>query len=163
MSVTLIVEIIGLILGGGGLIGFAVGFATFKWQRMKARGEARQAELEATKVEQDTYQEIIGDLKEHNEVLRNINREINAEREELKQRVIDNEKKIREQDEKIKEQDEKIREQANELADFKKKLELVTMMVCGNTDCELRQKYILGLVGDNSFDAEEKRGKGKKS
>ena len=42
-NITLVVEIIGLILGGGGLIGFAVGFATFKWQRMKARGEARQA------------------------------------------------------------------------------------------------------------------------
>lgn len=155
VSVGLIVEIVGLILGGGGLIGFAVGFATFKWQRMKARGEARQAELEATKVEQDTYQEIITDLKEHNDELRKYNdeqRKYNAQlEEERKQLVIERNEWRKQQDQ----YDEKIRFLDHQTARLGKRLDAVTPLICTLTGCKQRVKNYIGLVSDDSFDAVE--------
>lgn len=151
MELSSVLEIGTIILGGGGIVGFIVGFATFKWQRMKARGEARQAELEATKTEQDTYQEIITDLKEHNEEMRKWNGELQNERRELLGRIEVNEKKIREQDGKIREQDEKIREQDNKIAEMEKKLELVSVMVCGKGNCQQRTKVFLDMIDDDSF------------
>ena len=136
MEVSLI-ELFGIMLGGSGLMGFGVGFATFKWQRMKARGEARQSELEATKTEQDTYQEMITDLKEHNEEMRKWNSELQAERKELSCRIEDNEKKIREQEGKI--------------AEMAKKLELVTVMICGKGNCQQRTKVFLDMIDDDSL------------
>jgi membrane protein involved in colicin uptake len=151
MEISTLLESAGFVLGGGGIVGFIVGFATFKWQRMKARGEARQAELEATKTEQDTYQEIVTDLKEHNEEMRKWNGELQAERKELSCRIEDNEKKIREQDEKIREQAEKIREQEGKIAEMEKKLELVTVMICGKANCQQRTKVFLDMIDDDSW------------
>ena len=151
MELSYVLEIGTIILGGGGLIGFAVGFATFKWQRMKARGEARQSELEATKTEQDTYQEIITDLKEHNEEMRKWNGELQNERRELLGRIEDNEKKIREQADMISEQAEKIREQEGKIAEMDKKLELVTVMICGKANCQQRTKMFLDMIDDDSL------------
>ena len=162
MELSLVIELVGIILGGGGLIGFGVGFATFKWQRMKARGEARQSELEATKTEQDTYQEIITDLKEHNEEMRKWNSELQAERKELSGRIEGNEKKIREQDEKIREQDEKIREQEGKIAEMEKKLELVTVMICGKANCQQRTKVFLDMIDDDSLSTRNEGKKGGK-
>ena len=153
MEGTLLLEIFGLVIGGGGLIGFGVGVATFRWQKMKARGEARQSELEATRTEQDMYQEIITDLKEHNEVLRQYNKEVNEDCEQLRQRIGENEKRIHEQDVKIREQEEKLREQENKIATLEHKLELVTDMICGRSNCQQRTKVYLSPVDDDSFTA----------
>lgn len=54
-----IIELIGLLVGTGGI----VGFFTLKYERMRARGEARNAENQATKSVQDVYQEMVADVK----------------------------------------------------------------------------------------------------
>ncbi len=156
-SLTVIIEILGLILGGGGLIGFAVGFATFKWQRMKARGEARQAELEATKTEQDTYQEIITDLKEHNDELRKYNSE---QRDYTKQLEEERKQLVRERNEWRKQQelyDEKISNNERQIARLGRRVDSLTPLICTVVDCPKRQRNIIGAVSDESFDAQEEK------
>ena len=96
-----ILAIATLILGTGWLF-------TWRAHKRQENAKARQSELEATKTEQDMYQEMLTDVREHNEVLRKFNREISAECEQLRTRIAENEKRIREQDEKIREQDGNI-------------------------------------------------------
>lgn len=154
MSITVIVEVLGIILSGGGLIGFAVGFATFKWQRMKARGEARQSELEATKTEQDTYQEIITDLKEHNDELRKYNseqRSYNVQLEEERKQLVKERNEWRHQQEVY---DEKIRNNELRIARLSNRVDALTPLICTMVDCQKRQRRIIGMVSDDSFDVE---------
>ena len=139
-----ILAIATLILGTGWLF-------TWRAHKRQENAKARQSELEATKTEQDMYQEMLTDVREHNEVLRKFNREISAECEQLRTRIAENEKRIREQDEKIREQDGKLSAQENKIATLEHRLELMTDMMCGKSNCQQRTKVFLSPVDDNSF------------
>lgn len=140
----MITTILTLICGGGW-------FINWKAKKHKETQEARHTELEATKTEQDMYQEMLTDVKEHNDVLRRFNKEISEECEQLRKRVAENEKCIREQDDKIREYDKKITSQDNKIASLEKRLELVTEMMCGKSNCQQRTKVFLSLIDDDSF------------
>lgn len=133
-----------LVLGTGWLF-------TWRAHKRQENAKARQSELEATKTEQDMYQEMLEDVRGHNDVLRKFNKEISEECEMLRQRITENEKCIREQDDKIRKQDEKLREQENKIATLEHRLELVTDMMCGKSNCQQRTKVFLSPVDDDSF------------
>ena len=60
MEITLdtILGILGLFIGGGGCA-----FFTWRWQRKKAKAEAKTAEADAAKELQDVYQQLVQDIK----------------------------------------------------------------------------------------------------
>ena len=143
---TIITTILTLVCSGGW-------FVNWKAKKRKETAEARQTELEATKTEQDMYQEMLKDVEDHNERLRRYNSEISDECEQLRKRVAENENKIREQDEKIREYDRKLTTQDNKIASLERRLELVTEMMCGKSNCQQRTKVFLSPVDDDSFTA----------
>lgn len=141
---TLISSILTVICGGGW-------FVNWRAKKRKESAEARQTELNATITEQDMYQQMLQDIESHNERLRRYNSEISDECEQLRKRVADNENKIREQDEKIREYDMKLTEQNNKIESLEHRLELVTEMMCGKSNCQQRTKVFLSPVDDDSF------------
>ena len=143
---TVITTILTLVCSGGW-------FINWKAQKRKESAEARQTELNATITEQDMYQEMLKDVEDHNERLRRFNSEISGECEQLRKRVAENENKIREQDDKIREQEKKLSEQENKIASLERRLELVTEMMCGKSNCQQRTKVFLSPVDDDSFTA----------
>ena len=58
-----LMQLIAIVLGSNSIVGFIVALITVKYQKKKVQGEAHSAQYEGMKVEQDTYQELISDLK----------------------------------------------------------------------------------------------------
>ena len=145
------VEILNWILGVLTLIAGGGWFVNWRAHKRQENAKARQTELDATKTEQDMYQEMLADLKEHNEVLRKFNREVSDECEQLRKRVADNETKLREQDDKIREQEKKLAAQENKIETLEHRLELMTEMMCGKSNCQQRTKVFLSPIDDESF------------
>lgn len=141
---TFVTTILTLICGGGW-------FVNWRAKRRKESAEARQSELEATKTEQDMYQEMLADVREHNDVLRKFNKELGEECESLRKRVMENENRIHEQDNKIREYDVKLRTQESKIESLEHRLELVTEMMCGKSNCQQRTKVFLSPIDDDSF------------
>ena len=148
-----IVGIISLFLGGGGLVGFITGLCTIRYMRWKAKGEAHGAKYEGMKVEQDTYQELIDDLNADRKRMK----EDAAEREAYIKEIKEDRRQLRtERDElrkEIVELRDKQQKQDWEIAGLKKMTESLKILICANVGCKERQKDILGLVADDSFDA----------
>lgn len=145
METEMILALIGAIIGGGGIVGFIVGLLTIKYERHKAKGEAHSAEYEGMKVEQDTYQELILDLKtawkEQKEYIAELHedrRNLRTERDELKQEIDVLGKKVN--------------EQQCEIDDLKRIVSALKPLMCSQVGCGGRQTDIIGLVSDDSFD-----------
>lgn len=141
---TFITTILTLVCGGGW-------FVNWRAKRRKESAEARQSELNATITEQDMYQEMLKDVEDHNERLRRFNKEISDECEQLRKRVSENENRLREYDEKISEQERKLRAQGSKIESLEHRLELVTEMMCGKSNCQQRTKVFLSPIDDDSF------------
>lgn len=143
---TIINSALTLICGGGW-------FINWRAKKRKESAEARQTELNATITEQDMYQQMLKDVEEHNERLRRFNTEMGDECEQLRKRVAENDTKLREQGNMIREQEKKLAVQENKIASLEHRLELVTEMVCGRSNCMQRTKVFLSPVDDDSFTA----------
>lgn len=155
MELATIVELIGLLLGGGGIIGAVAGIITFRYLRRqeeaktkKEEADAVTAEVTAMKEMQDVYQQMTIDLKtawkeqkEYISELHEDRRSLRDERNELRERIEKNE--------------DKIREQADEIAELKRKVDLMTLLICTKADCPYRQKDQLPLINDKSFGTEK--------
>ena len=148
-------ELLNWVLGILTLIASGGWFVNWRAHKRQENAKARQSELEATKTEQDMYQEMLTDLKEHNEVLRKFNREVSDECEQLRKRVAENESKLHEQDNKIREQGEKLRAQENKIESLEHRLELMTEMMCGKSNCQQRTKVFLSPIDDDSFSSKK--------
>ena len=161
MELTSIVELLALLLGGGGLVGFIAGFATFKYMRRQEAAKTKHEEADAVTAEvtamkemQDVYQQMTIDLKtawkeqkEYISELHEDRRALRDERNELKDRIEKNE--------------EKIREQADEIAELRRKVDLMTLLICTKADCPMREKNKMTLIDDKSFATEVKSGEKK--
>ena len=146
-------EILNWILGVITLIASGGWFVNWRAHKRQENAKARQTELDATKTEQDMYQEMLADLETHNERLRKFNAEISDECEQLRKRVAENESKLREQDDKLREQDKKLLAQENKIESLEHRLELMTEMMCGKSNCQQRTKVFLSPIDDDSFTA----------
>lgn len=141
MDATTIVELAGLLLGSGGI----AAFATLKYERMRIKGEARNAENEATKSVQDVYQEMVADVKadreEQKEYIRELKEErmhLKTERNELRKRLDDT--------------DDKMRLQEKQIARLGNRIDSLTPFICTLTGCKQRVRNYIGLVSDDSFE-----------
>ena len=169
MEFTYIIELAGIVLGGGGLIGFGVGFATFKWMTLKAKSEAKTAEAEADIRRQDYYQEIIDDMEKDRVRMKNIRDEQEAYIAEIKadrKRLHEEKEALRiensEYRKKILELEERQREQGDKIARLGRMYQALQPLVCSNIGCKDRQGDIMGLIDDDSFAVDEEKEKGKK-
>ena len=129
-----IYELAGLLLGTGGF----ASIATLRWSRHSAK-------FNGMKVEQDTYQELIDDLKnawkEQKEYIAELHedrRNLRRERDELKAQIDILEGKVN--------------EQQGEIDDLKRVVRSLKPLLCSQVACSARQSDIIGLISDDSFD-----------
>lgn len=162
MEVSMMIELIGIILGGGGLIGFGVGFATFKWMTLKAKSEAKTAEAEADIRRQDYYQEVIDDMEKDRQRMKAIREEQEAYIAEIKadRKRLHEEKEILRQENgeyrrKIIKLENEQREQGDKIARLGRLYEAMKPLVCSNINCKYRQGDIMGPVDDYSFETSD--------
>jgi chromosome segregation ATPase len=136
-------------LGSNSIVGIVVAIITVKYQKKKVQGEAHSAQYEGMKVEQDTYQELILDLKstwkEQKDYIAELHedrRNLRVERDDLKKQIdrLAN----------------KMNEQQGEIEDLKKMVRSFKPLICSQVGCMKRQSDIIGLISDDSFDANNK-------
>ena len=129
-----IYTLIGAVIGSGGL----ASLLTMRWTRHSAK-------FNGMKVEQDTYQELIADLKtawkEQKEYIAELHedrRNLRKERDELKKQIDVLE--------------EKVNDQQGEIDDLKRITRSLKPLMCSQVGCASRQSDIIGLISDDSFD-----------
>ena len=142
-----IIGILGLLLGGG-----AGGFFTWRWQRAKAKAEAKTAEVDMAQKVQDTYQQILDDKqKEVNDNHRLI-AELREDRDHYKQGYIE----FRDQLDKLQKEFRDFRNETEEqrtqmkrdIARNGRQLECLRPFLCGREDCALRVPVTISQVGE---------------
>ena len=149
MEITLdsIIGIISLLVGGG-----AGGFFTWRWQRAKAKTEAKTAEVDMAQKVQDTYQQILDDKqKEVNDNHRLI-AELREDRDHYKQGYIE----FRDQLDKLQKEFRDFRNETEEqrtqmkrdIARNGRQLECLRPFLCGREDCALRVPVTISQVGE---------------
>ena len=164
MEITLdsIISALGLIFGGSG-IGW---FITWRWQKVKAKAEAKQAEAEAKQKEtdaksaeidmaqkiQDTYQQILEDKQKEVEDNHRLIAELREDRDHYKQGYAE----FRDQVEQLKREFSDFKSETNEqrekmkrdIARNARQLEGLRPFLCGREDCALRVPVTIAQVGD---------------
>lgn len=146
MELETILAIVTLVIGGGGVTGFVVALLTIRYERRKAKGEAHSAEYEGMKVEQDTYQELIADLKEAWNDQKKYIGELKEDRSALREERNELRTYVKGLEEKIQDQDRKI-------ARLGRQVEALQPLICSIVGCKDRKSDIIGLIGDNSFES----------
>lgn len=141
-----LMQLIAIVLGSNSIVGFIVALITIKYQKKKVQGEAHSAQYEGMKVEQDTYQELISDLKsawkEQKDYIAELHedrRNLRKEKDELKRQV--------------EELDRKVDAQQNEIDDLKRIVNTFRPLICSQVGCQKRQSDIIGMISDDSFDS----------
>lgn len=169
MDNSTVIELAALLLGGGGIIGVLVGFATFKWMKLKAKSEAKTMEAEADMKRQDYYQEMMEDLQKDRERMKEVREEQEAYIHELKQdrmQLREERNTLRQEKEDLKiviqKLQEEQRKQGDKIARLGRMYKAMTPLICTNTGCRKRQGDIMGLVDDDSFNIVEEAKKNTK-
>lgn len=138
MEITLesIIGIIGLLLGGG-----CGGFFTWRWQRKKAKAEAKTAEADAAKELQDVYQQLIADIKTDRDEQKAYINELKEDRRHLRQ---DRDELRKRQDE----LEEQVRTLQFQVARNGRQLECFRPWMCGREGCALRVPVVISPTGE---------------
>ena len=143
-----LMQLIGIVLGSNSIVGFIVALITVKYQKKKVQGEAHSAQYEGMKVEQDTYQELILDLKGAWKEQKEYIAELHEDRRNLR-------KEKDEQKKQIEELDRKVDAQQNEIDDLKRIVNTFRPLICSQVGCPKRQSDIIGMISDDSFDSKK--------
>lgn len=143
-----LMPLIGIVLGSNSIVGFIVALITIKYQKKKVQGEAHSAQYEGMKVEQDTYQELIADLKGAWKEQKEYIAELHEDRRNLR-------KEKDEQKRQIEELDRKVDAQQNEIDDLKRIVNTFRPLICSQVGCPKRQSDIIGMISDDSFDSKK--------
>lgn len=135
MEITLeaIISLIGLFVGGGG-----GAFFMWKYQRKKAKAEAETAEVDAAKELQDMYQQMLADAKADREDRKVQIEELRKERDHYKS----DRNELRDR---LDEMDKKMRDLQFEVARNGRQIELMRPFICTDLSCKLRQR---GTISD---------------
>ena len=144
-----ILQLVGIVLGSNSVVGFVVALITIKYQKSKVQGEAHSAQYEGMKVEQDTYQELIQDLKSAWKEQKDYIAELHEDRRNLRVERDDFKRQIEELVKKVNEQQAEIEELKRMTRSFKP-------LICSQVGCMNRQSDIIGLVSDDSFNVNNK-------
>lgn len=127
LNLEIIASVIGLLLGGGGL----GGIITWKYARMKERGEARQAENQATKELQDIYQQLIADIKTDRDEQKSYINELKSDRNNLRH----DRDELRERQEKM---EAEVAGLKRDVARHGRLVDSMRPLLCGCMDCKDR-------------------------
>ena len=166
------IELLSLLIGSCGLVGFIVGLVTIKASKRKAEGEAHSSIYEGMKVEQDTYQEMINDMKDayhgqldYIKVLKTERSELLEERQELRKQIeglkaemertrMEYEQEKRKMRDEMDKQREEIIKNGDKVARLGRIVAAMKPMLCSNGNCKSREQDIISLVSDMSFELE---------
>ena len=158
MDITLdsIIGILSLLLGGG-----MGGFFTWRYQRAKAKWEAKEKQAEAKSAEvemaqkvQDTYQQMLEDKQKEVDDNHRLIAELREDRDHYKQGYLE----FREQVEKLQRDFSKFRSESEDerekmkrdIARNGRQLECLRPFLCGREDCALRVPVTISQVGEIS-------------
>lgn len=157
LSIDNIIAIVTLLLGGGG-----GAFFTWRYQRKKAKSEAKAAEAEAEKAKfeamqanatltkeiQDSYQRLTEDLKanldtqqEYNEEQKQYIKELKEDRRHLREERDD----LRNRQDKT---DENVRDLQMKVARYGRILECMRPFLCGRDGCAIRVPVTISPSGE---------------
>ena len=157
LSIDNIVTLLGILLGGGG-----GAFFTWRYQRKKAKSEAKTAEAEAEKAKfeamqanatltkeiQDSYQRLTEDLKanldtqqEYNEEQKQYIKELKEDRRHLREERDD----LRNRQDKT---DENVRDLQMKVARYGRILECMRPFLCGRDGCAIRVPVAISESGE---------------
>jgi hypothetical protein len=157
LSIDNIVTLLGILLGGGG-----GAFFTWRYQRKKAKSEAKTAEAEAEKAKfeamqanatltkeiQDSYQRLTEDLKanldtqqEYNEEQKQYIKELKEDRRHLREERDD----LRKRQDKT---DNDVRDLQMKVARYGRILECMRPFLCGREGCAIRVPVIISPEGE---------------
>ena len=138
MEITLdsIIGILGLLLGGG-----CGGFFTWRWQKRKARAEAKTAEADAAKELQDVYQQLINDIKTDRDEQKAYIQELKEDRRHLR----DDRNELRKRQDELEEQ---VRGLQREVARNGRIVECMRPFLCGREGCALRVPVTISPQGE---------------
>ena len=156
MEITLdsIIGILGLLFGGGAL----GGICTWRWQRERAKAEAKEKQAEAKSAEidmvqkvQDTYQQIIDDKQKEVEDNHRLIAELRSDRDHYKQGYLE----FRELVEQLQKDFSKFRRETEDERDKMKRdiarngrqLECMRPFLCGREECAIRVPVIISPNG----------------
>ena len=142
-----IMEIVGLVLGGGGLtslLSYKVARRQALSEARRAENEAKNAENEATKTVQDVYQELIDDVKRDREEQKAYIKEIKEDRAHLR----NSRNELREENTKLRKEVNSLRDEVQEIkkeqARQGRKVDVLTPFICGRAEeCADRIKVTL--------------------
>ena len=135
MEITLdtILGILGLFIGGGG-----GAFFTWRYQRRKAKAEAKTAEADAAKELQDVYQQLVQDIKTDRDEQKAYIQELKEDRSHLRKR----------QDE----LEESVRSLQREVARYGRMVANMRPFLCGRTNCPNRVLVTISDDGEAETD-----------
>lgn len=158
ISIDTLIAIAGLFLGGGG-----GAFFTWRYQRSKAKAEAEQAEITATKELQDLYQQMLDDAKHDREDRKAQIEELRGERDHYKT----DRNEIREQFAKFSDEAREWRNKADEereemkrtIARLGRKVDAMAPFMCGRTGCTNRLYVTVSDEGEVKMKAKSKSNK----
>jgi len=157
LSIDNIVTLLGILLGGGG-----GAFFTWRYQRKKAKSEAKAAEAEAerakfeamqanatlTKEIQESYQRLTEDLKanldtqqEYNEEQKQYIKELKEDRRHLREERDD----LRKRQDKT---DNDVRDLQMKVARYGRILECMRPFLCGREGCAIRVPVVISPDGE---------------
>ena len=130
-----IIGILGLLLGGG-----CGGFFTWRWQKRKARAEAKTAEADAAKELQDVYQQLINDIKTDRDEQKAYIQELKEDRRHLR----DDRNELRKRQDELEEQ---VRGLQREVARNGRIVECMRPFLCGREGCAIRVPVTISPQG----------------
>ena len=138
MEITLdsIIGILGLLLGGG-----CGGFFTWRWQKRKARAEAKTAEADAAKELQDVYQQLINDIKTDRDEQKAYIQELKEDRRHLRE----DRNELRKRQDELEEQ---VRGLQREVARNGRIVECMRPFLCGREGCAIRVPVTISPQGE---------------
>lgn len=119
-----ILNMLTLLLGGGGI----GGFITWRYVKKKAQAEAVSAEAQATHEVQDVYQQLISDVKQDRDEQKSYIRELKDDRANLR---ADRDELRKRQDE----LEESVRGLKMEVARNGRQVEMMRPFLCGRVNC----------------------------
>ena len=157
LSIDNIVTLLGILLGGGG-----GAFFTWRYQRKKAKSEAKAAEAEAEKAKfeamqanaqltkeiQDSYQQLTADLKANLETQQQYNDEQKqyiAELKEDRRHLREERDDLRKRQDKT---DENVRDLQMKVARYGRILECMRPFLCGRDGCAIRVPVTISPSGE---------------
>ena len=173
MDISLLIEVLGLLFGGGGI------GAVISWIYMRRQEAAKTKELEAnavtaevtaTKEVQDVYQQMVNDLKEawkeqkeYIGELNNDRRNLREERNDLRNQIAQLKQELDDlRSDMLRQQEEARQErmhQEDKVAHLGRVVKAMKPLMCSMSDCKSREQDILTLVDDDSFSTSEERKK----